>query len=369
MGDGSGDPVQGLGLAATVALARSRVPIIDGAVELDRAMYPGHKQSRMVPKSKSRNSGKLLEGIVATLERVLSGSPATKIETNKRLVDKVGKRMREHDVVLTTVFGHHTSVTAIECRHRSRAVGSEHVEAFATKCQHTGVNLGVIVSSTGFTSPARKIADHFGIKCIEIADVPSFDWLRPGDMTFQAINFDRIDVVAQVEPPPIDRSHTFEILDPAGVAVSMERLCATAQKLIQGNLKDLVPGTREQRFRIFIADHKLRDRESGALRSVLSFDGAAAITITETKVPFEKVRYSETGGETIIADAAVAVSPLPQFPGKLVFTQRPGEGAAIHFEIGPGSPLLKPPGNTTIFPASSNPGPTPPIVVPANGAS
>ena len=56
------------------------------------------------------------------------------------------------------------------------------VEAFHTKCQHTGVNQGVIVSTSGFANTARTKADLVGIRCLDIEEVASFNWMLADGM-------------------------------------------------------------------------------------------------------------------------------------------------------------------------------------------
>lgn len=122
-------------------------------------------------------SGKKLERLVATLERTLARTNATIESPSRRLLDRDTGRPREHDILLTWDHGHHQIVTAIECRDRSRPVGVPEVEAFADKCNATGVNAGVIVSATGFRNSARAKAAARSITCMDLSEVEGFDWL------------------------------------------------------------------------------------------------------------------------------------------------------------------------------------------------
>ena len=99
--------------------------------------------------------GRSLEKLVAYLERSLSKNESVTVESPKRLRDKSTGRLREHDVVLTVKSGHHTFFIAVECRDRKRPVGITQLEAFAKKCQETGVGQGVIVSPKGFAKTAQ----------------------------------------------------------------------------------------------------------------------------------------------------------------------------------------------------------------------
>ncbi len=85
--------------------------------------------------------------------------------------------MREHDVVLTVISGHHTFFIAVERRDRNRPVGVTQLEAFTKKCQETGVGQGVIVSPTGFAKTALVKAKALGIRCLTLEQVNVLPWL------------------------------------------------------------------------------------------------------------------------------------------------------------------------------------------------
>jgi predicted helicase len=123
--------------------------------------------------------------LVAYLERAVADQPNVTIETNKRIPDKVTGGLREHDIVLTQSLPQRVTVTAIECRDRTRPVTVNQVEEFHAKSQHTGIDKRVIVSSTGFYKPARKKADFYGIDCLTFAQVENVDWFDQREMIFR----------------------------------------------------------------------------------------------------------------------------------------------------------------------------------------
>jgi len=65
-------------------------------------------------------TGKSLEKLVSSLEKVLGNAGNVCVESPKRLRDKITGKLREHDVVLTINEAHHHVIIAIECRDRSR---------------------------------------------------------------------------------------------------------------------------------------------------------------------------------------------------------------------------------------------------------
>jgi ethanolamine ammonia-lyase small subunit len=66
-------------------------------------------------------------------------------------------------VVLSIAREHHELVIALECRDLSRKIDVGAVEAFRSKCEHTGINSGIIVSARGFSKSAIQKATHYGI--------------------------------------------------------------------------------------------------------------------------------------------------------------------------------------------------------------
>lgn len=125
--------------------------------------------------------GENLQRLIKVLERITNDAPNVNVESPKRLRDKDTGRLREHDVVLTFSFDHHTMMLALECRDRSRKVGVPDVEAFRNKCDRTGVHRGIIVSSTGFALTALTKATSLEIGCFGLEEVEKFNWCQaPG---------------------------------------------------------------------------------------------------------------------------------------------------------------------------------------------
>jgi hypothetical protein len=127
--------------------------------------------------------GKNLQRLVRTLESVLNNGQKVRIESPKRLPDKITGRLREHDVLLTFSLEHHELIVALECRDRSRPVGVGAVEEFRSKCESTDIHCGIIVSANGFTSTAIKKAAAYNIRCLGLHEVANFDWCLPSHIT------------------------------------------------------------------------------------------------------------------------------------------------------------------------------------------
>ena len=127
-----------------------------------------------MPRSKP---GKSLEALISSLERVLARNNNVTVESPKFFPDRITGESREHDVVITLTGSHHKSTIAIECRDRSRKVTVNEIESFWSKCQDTGIDQGIIVSSKGFTKTALTKSLHRGIRCFRLSEASSFNWL------------------------------------------------------------------------------------------------------------------------------------------------------------------------------------------------
>ena len=137
--------------------------------------------------------GTQLERLVAMLEKMLARSAATIETRSRRLRDRDTGRRREQDVLIVWDHGHHKIITAIECRDRKRPVGVPDVEAFADKCDATGVHSGMIVSASGFRQSARDKASARSIGCMTLDEVERFDWLAMDAITGFERQFGEID--------------------------------------------------------------------------------------------------------------------------------------------------------------------------------
>jgi hypothetical protein len=128
--------------------------------------------------------GESLQRLVRALEQATNNAANVTVESPKRLPDKDTGQLREHDVVLTFSLSHHSIVMALECRDRSRPVGVPDVEAFRSKCDRTGIDKGIIVSSRGFGKKALKKAEAMEIGCLSLDETERFNWCQAPGVEF-----------------------------------------------------------------------------------------------------------------------------------------------------------------------------------------
>jgi hypothetical protein len=120
------------------------------------------------------------------------------VASSLRLPDKDTGQPREHDVVIIRRTHHGPNLTAIECRDQGRKVGVPQIEAFAKKCEKTGIHHGIVVAANGFTSTARTKAKALNLTCMDLAEAESFEWIRTVTIVGQFHNFTTIDACVRV---------------------------------------------------------------------------------------------------------------------------------------------------------------------------
>ena len=82
------------------------------------------------------------------------------------VTDKATGGLREVDILVETVAAGHKVVVGIECRAWKRPQTIEWMEAMWGKHNHLSTDALVLVSSSGFTPAALKLAEYYGIKAI-----------------------------------------------------------------------------------------------------------------------------------------------------------------------------------------------------------
>lgn len=137
--------------------------------------------------------GQRFHNFVAILERMFAHQDGVAIASSLRVPDKDTGRLREHDVVIIRRTHHGPNLTAIECRDQRRKVGVPQIEAFAKKCEKTGIHHGIVVAANGFTSTARTKARALNLTCMELADAESFEWIGTVTIIGQFYNFTAVE--------------------------------------------------------------------------------------------------------------------------------------------------------------------------------
>lgn len=296
----------------------------------------GSAESVLMPKT-----GRNLERIVEIIERTLSDCDNVEIAARAKVRDTVTRRLREHDILISITHAHHRIRLAIECRDRWRKVGSNAVESFATKCDHTGIDRRCIVSAKGFTEPARRKADFLRIQRIELASIESIPWLLANGVKIlnRAISHIHCRVELHDRDHPDIEDSTLFLGD---IEIGREILGQNAyqnlpayENLPDGGQAPPSPGKYRRKI-VFPGDGlTLRDNKTQERFPVASLAIVADYVVSYDFVPFQFYSYKEEGQDTPISEVAVAQLQAPFGPGKLSFVFEPDKGGKLVFSKDP----------------------------------
>ena len=154
--------------------------------------------------NKSAGPGIGLEKVVARIQQMMD--PNSTVTHNEVLEDRVGNR-RQYDIVIRGQFGGRPVLGVMECKDHNRKKGPETVEAFSKKTENLGANLRIIVSRSGFTKQALKLAKHENIGCLSLLPEDSAQvGFSIGDMRYGVVRMwvdVRLIVHFAVSPAPI----------------------------------------------------------------------------------------------------------------------------------------------------------------------
>jgi len=290
-------------------------------------MQEGHQHMTAMNKA----DGKALEQLVAIIEQVIADKDNVTVERDKRLTDKITNEQRQFDVVLTVKHQHHTVCIALECKDQSRPVGVPQVEAFYTKCEYTGVNQPVIVSASGFYNTARRKADVLGIRCLDIEEVGSFNWLLAQGMHVIERKLLGHQWRFFPEKEGVVDDSTIELVDENGAVVADAVLTANAQRILNDQLPELAPPTEQKDIVVRVNGQgvTLRNRTTGETTGVKFGVVRLTYSVSHTLEPHRLVQYWEKADDKHITDAAVTEFKLGDNAMRMVMVYKEGEGGQI----------------------------------------
>ena len=283
----------------------------------------------------SMKPGEGLQRLVQLIEQATNDASNVKVKSPKRLVDKDTGQLREHDVVLTFSLGHHSIMMALECRDRSRPVGVPDVEAFRSKCDRTGVDKAIIVSSTGFRKKALKKAESMEIGCLSLEETDRFNWcLAPG------VEFRERDLLADGQPWEIATAipfhGKFQLYDSEGTALNTIHFTNIAQNALNQRPPEIA---EQEDAEALINPVSCVFENTGASSFYLIDESGAKMPLTRmiihvkykvrcTIIPFKFRQYIDNAKARQLHTAAFAAIDSGNFKGDIVI-HHDGEAARV----------------------------------------
>jgi len=121
------------------------------------------------------------EELVAAIEEVAAPRSAV-VTRNDHLVDIITGEMRQVDATIRFRAGSTEILILIECRDRDRTEDVRWIEEMVMKLRGLAASKIILVSSTGFSEPAKVKADHYGVELRELSAINAdeiYDWFLP----------------------------------------------------------------------------------------------------------------------------------------------------------------------------------------------
>jgi hypothetical protein len=110
------------------------------------------------------------ELMVTRIEHLLSPRGAV-VKSPDRLPDKITGQLREVDATIRYRIGSVPIIITIECRDRTSVQDDIWIEQLVKKREKLAVSATIAVSSTGFSQPAKKSAETFGIELRTLKEI------------------------------------------------------------------------------------------------------------------------------------------------------------------------------------------------------
>jgi hypothetical protein len=133
-------------------------------------------------------------------------SDAALVTESKMLRDRLTGAPREVDVCIETAVAGHPVIVSIECRDQGRPVAVGWVEEMRAKHDRLSTNALVLVSRSGFTAEAERVAAAYGIEILRFSEVTGsrVETLLSGSSSLWGKTFQlaAAKVVAHMAPTP-----------------------------------------------------------------------------------------------------------------------------------------------------------------------
>ncbi|WP_176962221.1 restriction endonuclease [Mariprofundus sp. NF] len=302
------------------------------------------------------NSGKLLEGFVAQIEKILLPQGIS-VSTNEKVFNDDGVQIAEFDIEIEGKVGSTNLKWLIECRDRPShgAAPGAWIEQLVGRRDRFGFNKVIAVSTTGFADSATIYAKEAGIELRTVTEShleDISDWFLPNKMTVTRRGAILKNAVLLVDKDIPDKYRialekrlvAVEPSDPILISTETDQhvtVCEAMQIAVNktGNLYDDLNtdgASKEINLRvIFESDdsHFVVESEVGRIRiAEILFTGDLSVTIEE--VPISTINnYENTSHDEHIASSVGFNFNIESLPVEMAF-HKINETGEMHISLG-----------------------------------
>jgi hypothetical protein len=122
----------------------------------------------------SRMTWDEFETVVARLQTTFNKSGV--VTQNEKLLGKLSDRKRQIDICIRTTVGTESVLIIVECKKLNRKVEVKDIEAFIGVKADVGAQMGIMVSTEGFSKSAYKRAKDENISLYKYQDTQKENW-------------------------------------------------------------------------------------------------------------------------------------------------------------------------------------------------
>jgi len=285
--------------------------------------------------SRSGGDGKELEGLVATIERLLVPRGFT-VEKNRREYDDDGVPVGEFDITIRGNIGSAPIAILIECRNRPSEgpAPTSWIQQLVGRRQQFNFSMVIAVSTTGFAAGAVTFAKTAGIDLREMSQLGQLapdlaDWLSMKVLHTQEVRHNLTTAhlhIAEQETTEQEAAATTLVTstspkDPllrstkTGETVSTVTAFHVAVQQYQELYEGLVPNEPPKTVK-FTAnyldddDHYVLDTAAGPVR-ITSIEFGGELSINQNDIPLSQFsEYRKVGSKDPVSQTASFVFPF-----------------------------------------------------------
>lgn len=151
--------------------------------------------------------------LVKVINRRLAGSGA-KITESAMIFDTEAETDREVDILIEGSTNGVPFRIGIECTDPAKPLEIRPIEGFREKHRKLGITQTIVVTSRGFSAPAKRYAEKNGIKLLTVGDATSENWLKTfkhfQDLSIYGRTYFLKSVSFEISPNAVDPEFVFD---------------------------------------------------------------------------------------------------------------------------------------------------------------
>ncbi len=161
-----------------IIIAESGCSVVNSRGHLGNAGLNGTDESRLEGRNMPKRSN-AFQTLIYQIQSHFAGNADFIVTESEGLIHSITSEKREVDIVVKTRINDVPVLLCFECTSQNRIVGSPWVESMLGKHKYLPTDKLVLVSESGFSKPALRLAEESGSAlAISLSEVDATDWTR-----------------------------------------------------------------------------------------------------------------------------------------------------------------------------------------------